>query len=96
MLSLPPKAQAKIARALDVLEEYGPAIGEPYIKSLAGHTGLSEVRVGLGLDAFRLFFFAAAEKHLVIVHGIRKKTQRTPIRDIETAEQRRAAYVRRR
>jgi phage-related protein len=88
LLALPKKAQAKLVRALDLLEEYGPTMGEPYVKAIRGKTGLMELRTSLGSDAFRLFFFHAGGRRLVVVHGIRKKSQRTPLRDLETAERR--------
>ena len=88
LLGLPAKAQAKVARAIDLLEEYGPEIGQPYVNAVRGRKGLLELRASLGSDAFRLFFFRAGGTRLVIVHGIRKKSQRTPGRDLDTAEER--------
>jgi len=88
LLGLPAKAQAKVARALDLLEEYGPEIGEPYVKAIRGRKNLLELRTSLGSDAFRLFFFHAGERRLIVVHGIRKKSQRIPARDLDTAEER--------
>lgn len=93
---LPAKAQAKVARAIDLLEEYGPEIGQPYVKAIRGRRGLMELRTSLGSDAFRLFFFHAGGKRLVVPHGIRKKTQKTPVRDLDTAEQRMRTYLGRR
>jgi phage-related protein len=88
LLGLPSKAQAKVARAIDLLEEFGPDIGEPYVKAIRGRKGILELRVGLGSDAFRLFFYRAGGRRLVVVHGIRKKSQKTPLRDLATAEER--------
>jgi phage-related protein len=88
LLGLPAKAQAKIARAIDLLQEYGPEIGEPYVKAIRGRRGLMELRTRLGSDAFRLFLYRAGERRLVVVHGIRKKSQRTPARELDTAEER--------
>jgi phage-related protein len=42
-----------------------------------------------------MFFFFAAEDLAVVVHGIRKKTERTPGRDLRTADARRKDYMRR-
>lgn len=95
MLRLAPKAQAKLARALDLLEEYGPQIGQPYVKAIAGRKGLWELRVSLGSDTFRLFFFHAGGRLLVIVHGVTKKGQRIPSRDLDVSEQRMATFLRR-
>ena len=89
------KPRAKVARALELFEEFGLAIGEPYIKSMAGYRGLYELRIRRGSDAFRLFFFIASQQHAVVVHAIRKKTEKTPLRDLATAAERRAEYLRR-
>lgn len=96
MRGLPPRDRSKVIRALELLEEFGLALGDPYVKSLAGHRGLYELRVRSRSDAFRLFFFTAGKERVVIVHGIRKKTEKTPQRDFATAEERRAEYLRRR
>ena len=90
---LPLKARAKVTRAVELLEQGGPHIGEPYVKALTGRPGLFELRTSHASDAFRLFFFQAGREHIVVVHGIRKKTERTPARDLDTAEQRRAHYL---
>ena len=95
LLALRGKAQAKLVRALDLLEEYGSTIGEPYVKAIQGKRGLMELRTSLGSDAFRLFFFHSGGRRLVVVHGIRKKSQRTPLRDLETAERRMLEHMRR-
>jgi phage-related protein len=87
LLGLPAKAQAKAARAIDLIEEYGSEIGPPYVNAVRGRKGLLELRASLGSDAFRLFFRAGGTR-LVLVHGIRKKSQRTPVRDLDTAEER--------
>jgi len=93
-LRVGPKAQAKVARTIDLLEELGPEVGPPYVKTIRGRNGLLELRTTLGSDTFRLFFFRAVGRRLVVVHGIRKKSQRTPPRDLDTAEQRMKEYLR--
>jgi phage-related protein len=95
LLALPTKAQAKLLRALELLEDYGPTMGEPYVKAIRGKSGLMELRTSLGSDAFRLFFFHAGGRRLVVVHGIRKKSKRTPLRDLDTAERRMLEHTRR-
>lgn len=37
---LKPEEQAKIARSFDLLEEFGPEVGVPYVKHLSGTGGL--------------------------------------------------------
>ncbi|MDZ4277705.1 MAG: type II toxin-antitoxin system RelE/ParE family toxin [Dehalococcoidia bacterium] len=91
---LPPKAQAKLARAIDLVEEYGPEMGQPYVKAVRGRKGLLELRTSLGSDAFRLFFFRAGKRQLIVAHGFRKKTQKTPAQELDTAQQRMGEYLR--
>ena len=95
LASLPLRPRAKLARVLNLLETHGPALTEPYVKRLTGWPGLLELRTSVGSDAFRLFFFFAAEELAVVVHGMRKKTERTPARDLSTADARRKDYLRR-
>ncbi len=95
LAGLPPKALAKMLRTIGLLETHGSALGEPYMKRLTGWPGLLELRTSVGSDAFRLFLFFAESDLAVIVHGIRKKTERTPIRELRTAESRRQEYLRR-
>jgi phage-related protein len=95
LASVPAKPQAKLLRTLNLLETHGPALAEPYVKRLSGWPGLLELRTSVGSDAFRLFFFFAAADLAVVVHGIRKKTERTPARDLSTADARRKNYIRR-
>lgn len=92
---LPLKLRAKLAVALNLLESFGPHLGEKYVKKMVGAAGVYELRASQGSDAVRLFFFLPRAEHVVILHGIRKKTQRTPERDLETAIRRRIEYLRR-
>jgi phage-related protein len=89
---LPPRAH----RDLLLLNEFGPPMGMPQVRRMSGTTDLYELRTSLGSDDFRMLFFSPAHDHIVVLHGIRKKKERTPLRDIETAEKRRAAWLRRR
>lgn len=95
LANLPPKPQAKLLRVIGLLEKHGQSLSEPYVKRLTGWPGLLELRTSVGSDAFRLFFFFAEPDLAVVLHGIRKKTDRTPTRDLNTADARRADYMRR-
>jgi len=89
------KAQAKVARALDLLEEYGPAVGAPHVKHLAGTGGLYELRVPFGGQAHRILFFLDGAD-IVLVHGFTKKADKIPKRELETAISRMKDYLQRR
>lgn len=91
--SLSPKEQAKIARALDLLREFGPRVGMPYTKHL--EEGIWELRVPFGGQAFRLLYFVETDRLVVVVHVFSKKTSKVPRRDINIAIARMRDYKQR-
>ena len=61
--------------------EYGWPLGMPVCRSLGG--GLHEVRIDLaGNRTARVFFYIDRRHRLVVLHGIVKKTRRTPAADL--------------
>jgi len=90
--SLKPGEQAKIARAIDLLEEFGPQIGMPYIKHLGG--GLWELRVPFGGQSFRLLFFIKGNT-MIMVNAFSKKTPKTPLKELSIATARMKDYKKR-
>jgi phage-related protein len=52
---------------------------------LEGTEGIYEIRVQYGNDIFRIFCFFDDGKIVVLANGIQKKTNKTPIREIEKA-----------
>lgn len=81
---LPLDVQAKLRRIADMIEQLGmAAMREPYVKHLQGK--LWEMRM-IGRDgSARAIYVAAEGKRVVIVRAFRKKTQKTPRREIELA-----------
>ncbi len=55
------------------------------MKHLEGTEGIYEIRVQYGNDIFRIFCFFDDGKIVVLANGIQKKTNKTPIREIEKA-----------
>jgi len=90
--ALKPGEQAKIARAIDLLKEYGPSIGMPYVRHMADD--LWELRVPFGGQAFRLLFFISGNT-LVVVHAFSKKTSKAPQKELKTALARMKDYKQR-
>lgn len=88
-----PKEQAKILREIDLLEEFGLSLGMPHIKKIQGTEDLWELRIKHGSNNFRIFHFCFSGGKFVLLHGIRKTTGRTPVRDINTAENRMKKYL---
>lgn len=90
---LQPKMKAKVLRTIDLLEQYGPSLREPYSKSLNG--GIFELRIKLGSDISRVLYFFFIGKKVVLTNGFIKKTQKTPSEVIETAKKYKIDYERR-
>jgi len=89
------KAAQKVVWTLSLLEELEtlPAV---YFKKLVNTDDIWEVRVSLGSDAYRIFCFFAGNSIVVLTHGLAKKTQKTPQREIERAEVYKREYLARR
>lgn len=78
----------KIRMCLRVLNEYGTQAGEPYIKHLDGE--IWELRP----LSDRILFVAWHHGSYVLLHCFTKKTQKTPIREIEKAKRELAEMIR--
>lgn len=79
---LPVKERAKVKALIDYLSEQ-KQLREPHAKKLTGYPGLYELRPG----AHRLFYCYYEDK-IVLLHGFRKKSNKTPKREIEKAYER--------
>jgi phage-related protein len=56
-----------------------------YFKHLTGTNGLFEIRVQHGTDKFRIFCFFDQGRLLILGNGFHKKTQKTPLSEIDKA-----------
>jgi phage-related protein len=88
------KAQTKIVRTLELLEEFGIRLGLPHTKKLIG-TARWELRI-LGSDNLRIFYIAKEQKSFLLLHGFKKKTQKTEKQEIKLALNRLSEYQSRR
>ncbi len=70
----------KIGSYITLLDKNGLSIGEPYIKHLRGE--IWELRPLRN----RILFAALVEGKFVLLHVFLKKTQKTPVAEIEKAE----------
>jgi len=92
--SLTVRSKARIARTLDLLEEFGIHLGMPYARHLEEQ--LWELRVRHGRNRYRIIYFLATGETFVLLHGFIKKTGPVPRGAIETALRRRQDYLSRR
>ncbi len=74
--------QTKVRKALLILENE-EKIPYHYIKFI--RDGIYEFRVNYGTNEFRLFFIYDGNTIVVLFNGFKKKTQKTPQKEIEKA-----------
>ena len=91
--SLEPEMNTKMVGLMEILEEKGYSLREPYSAPL--EDGIFELRAVQGSNISRALFFFYVEGRIVITHGFIKKTQKTPRAQIELAKKYRADFLRR-
>jgi phage-related protein len=85
------KVQTKIIWTFRIIEDLD-MIPEIYFKHLESTDGLYEIRIQLGSDIYRIFCFFDDQNIVIVGHGFQKKTQKTPIKEIEKAQKIRKEY----
>ena len=97
ILELLPKEQAKIYREIDLLEKFGNELHYPHVGSIKGekYKGLWELRIGFSSNIFRIFYFLPFGNNVVLLHGISKKKEKTPKKELDVALDRMKEYLRR-
>ena len=84
LLAQPVKVQDKSYKVLEAIETL-ERIPANYLKFIEGTKGLYEARIQLGSDIWRVFCFFDQGKLVILLNGFVKKTQKTPMREIEKA-----------
>ena len=87
LLSLPEKHRAKAIREIDLLTEFGADLREPHIKAVTGkkYSGLWELRIKFAGDISRIFYFMPVRDTFLLLNGFVKKTDKTPVRELDIA-----------
>ena len=93
--SLSGKAAQKVTWVLSLIEELD-IVPSSYFKKLVNTEEIWECRIQLASNAYRIFCFFDGASVIVLTHGLIKKTQKTPRREIERAEAYRRDYLQRR
>lgn len=83
ILSLQKNQQAKVRRILQLINDYGLTSANPHIKKIIG-TPLWEIRI-LGKDNIRILYVAPDINSILVLHGFNKKTQKTPVKELNIA-----------
>ncbi len=86
ILELPDTSAARYIVLTRRMVALGPNLGEPHTKAFG--EGLFELRLKGAEGIARVFFCTLIGKRIVMLHSFVKKTDRTPARDREIAENR--------
>lgn len=89
--SLDVKMRAKMYGLIGILKEKGNQLREPYSKHL--DDGIFELRCKVGSNITRVLYFFYYKGQIVLTNGFVKKTQKTPLEEIELAKKRRSDYI---
>jgi phage-related protein len=78
--------RAFYARTMDRIKINGPNLGMPFTRSMG--EGLIEVRA-IGKEGIgRALFCTVKGRRVIVLHAFIKKTDKTPLRELETARKR--------
>ena len=92
--SLPGKVAQKTVWVLKLLEDL-EIVPSSYFKKLVGTEEIWECRIQFGSNTYRIFCFFI-DNSVVLTHGFVKKSQKTPVGEIERAEAYRRDFLKRR
>ncbi len=77
---------ANFLHITNMIEEFGPTLGKPFVASLGA--GLFEIRSKGKEGIGRSLYCIGGDKELVILHSYVKKSRKTPLRELKLARQR--------
>lgn len=78
------KERIKIFGYINFLQERKGYLGEPYARHIKGK--IRELRVDFVRNRHRIFYFTFVGKKIILLHAFLKKTQETPMTEIERAQ----------
>jgi len=83
--SLPAKHQSKVYREINFLESFGTNLSFPHTSKLEGdkYKKLWELRIKSGSDISKIFYFAYVDNTFILLNGFVKKSNKTPIRELD-------------
>lgn len=87
------KMRAKALHELNILQQFGITLREPHSKPIKD--GIFELRIKLGSDISRIFYFFRVGNKIILTNGFIKKANKTPKSEIQKALKYKADYERR-
>jgi len=85
------KTRARFRWSLEQLQIRNVQARPPLVRHLDGV--LWELREQSQTNIYRVIYIFFTGRRIVLLHGFQKKTQKTPVREIETARRRYDAFV---
>src|SRR3972149_11217718 len=92
--SLPDRSAQKVIWVRRLVERLD-IVPQQYFKKLVGSEDLWEIRAQMGGNSYRLLGFFDGATLLILTSGFSKKQQKTPMREIQIALQRKFDYLQR-
>lgn len=89
--SLDLQMRAKAIKTIQLLENNGNELREPYSKHV--ENGIFELRIKHGTDISRILHFFVIDKKIILTNGFMKKTSKTPKAEIDKAHKFKDDYI---
>ena len=83
----------KMLRSIMALQDMGTSLRMPLSEALGD--GIFELRAKVGTNITRVMYFFVVGNRAVLTHGFIKKTQKTPVRELQRAKDIRDDYLER-
>jgi phage-related protein len=91
--SISDKTRAKVFRIIKMLKDYGVLLKEPYTRQVRDK--IRELRIKDWQGNVRILYFTYTGRRFILLHGFIKKTDKTPVNEIEIAENRMYDFLQR-
>lgn len=85
--------RAKVLAVIRLLQEEGPTLPFPYSSEVRGK--IRELRTQYGKEHYRVLYFRAPGRLFVLLHALKKRTEKLLERDMRIAEERMTRYLKR-
>lgn len=86
IMKMPSGFLARYIHVSDLMLKYGPNLGMPHTRAMGEK--LFEIRLKSKEGISRIFYCTKIGKKIIILHFFIKKTQKTPMKEIEIARKR--------
>lgn len=86
VFAIAPGFVGRFIRYAERMELFGPDLGMPHTRAMGG--GLFELRIKAAEGIARVIYCTVVDRRIVILHQFVKKSEKTPLKELEIARQR--------